>query len=293
MRRKGKRAALPPKHAANIAGHITDKKAPLGLTLCDPRDTIFSMTEQYPIYGDVKPQLHRQGIAFYYQMAGHFRTMISQNIWKPLERLPSMDELAAQYGVARVTIRQAIKLLEAEGILETHQGRGTFVRARPKVNPWLALQGNWLNLMENLSDHGVEILKSEQSLECLTLEGYDASFAPMYRYQLRKHSRSAQIFGLNHMYIDARIYDKAPALMDSKPVLLELKKFAPHPVKIARQALTIVQADVEVAHLLEVPLGMPLAKVCRIVIDSTDTIIYSCEIVYRGDTIKLDINLEF
>lgn len=241
---------------------------------------------------DVKPQLHRQGVAFYYQMAGHFRTMISQNIWKPSERLPSMDELAAQYGVARVTIRQAIKLLEAEGILETCQGRGTFVLAKPKVNRWLALQSNWLSLMENLSDHTVDILKSELSRECLVLDGYEASCAPLYRYQLRRHSRSSLVFGLNHMYIDARIYEKAPELMDSKPVLLELKKFAEHPVRTARQVLTIGQADVEMAHLLEVPLGMPLAKVRRVVIDSTNTIIYSCEILYRGDAITLDINLE-
>lgn len=260
------------------------------------KDTIFSMTGQQELppkfSPDLKPQLHRQGVAFYYQMANHFRRMISHNIWKVHDRIPSMDELATQYGVARVTIRQAIKLLEAEGLLETAQGRGTFITARPSTKRWLELHTNWLTLMDNLSDHQVDILKSELCGECLVLDGYEGDFAPLYRYQYRRHSRAGQVFGLNHMYIDARIYDKAPALMDSKPVLLELKKYADYSVHIARQVLTISQADAEVAQLLEIPLETPIAKVRRIVIDARNTIVYSCEIVYRGDTIKLDINLE-
>jgi CheY-like chemotaxis protein len=43
-------------------------------------------------------------------------------------RLPSHDELAQEYGVAPLTVRQALGRLEQEGYVSRQQGRGTFVR---------------------------------------------------------------------------------------------------------------------------------------------------------------------
>ena len=42
-------------------------------------------------------------------------------------RLPSEHELAAQYGVSRVTVRRAVAVLTSDGLLRTLRGRGTFV----------------------------------------------------------------------------------------------------------------------------------------------------------------------
>ena len=39
--------------------------------------------------------------------------------------------MAAQFGVARNTLRRIIRQLEAEGLIESHPGRGTFVRIAP------------------------------------------------------------------------------------------------------------------------------------------------------------------
>jgi DNA-binding GntR family transcriptional regulator len=49
-------------------------------------------------------------------------------------RLPTEDELAAQYGVARNTVRRAVEDLRERGLLETFHGRGTYVAslARPE-----------------------------------------------------------------------------------------------------------------------------------------------------------------
>jgi CheY-like chemotaxis protein len=48
--------------------------------------------------------------------------------YAPGARLPGYVELAAQFGVAAVTVRQVLARLEQEGLLTRQQGRGTFVR---------------------------------------------------------------------------------------------------------------------------------------------------------------------
>ena len=54
------------------------------------------------------------------------RMRLSAGEWAAGERLPSETELAARYGVARMTIRQAIGALASEGAVIRRQGLGTF-----------------------------------------------------------------------------------------------------------------------------------------------------------------------
>jgi GntR family transcriptional regulator len=42
-------------------------------------------------------------------------------------RFPGDEELRAQYGVSRHTVREAVRRLQAEGVIERGRGRGTFV----------------------------------------------------------------------------------------------------------------------------------------------------------------------
>lgn len=49
------------------------------------------------------------------------------------ERVPSENELAKRYRTSRPTVRRALALLKAEGLLNTEQGRGVFVRPKPHV----------------------------------------------------------------------------------------------------------------------------------------------------------------
>jgi GntR family transcriptional regulator len=57
------------------------------------------------------------------------RLRITAGEWGAGERLPSETELAAWYGVARMTMRQAVGALAAEGVLVRRQGLGTFAAA--------------------------------------------------------------------------------------------------------------------------------------------------------------------
>jgi GntR family transcriptional regulator len=64
----------------------------------------------------------------YRQIADRLRAAIDSGALRPGDRLPSEAELREHYGVARMTARQAIQELRAEGRVVAEHGRGVFVR---------------------------------------------------------------------------------------------------------------------------------------------------------------------
>ena len=50
--------------------------------------------------------------------------------YAPGSKLPNENELSLEMGVSRTTLREAIRILVAEGVLQVHRGKGTYVNAR-------------------------------------------------------------------------------------------------------------------------------------------------------------------
>jgi GntR family transcriptional regulator len=60
-------------------------------------------------------------------LAGDLRSRVLGGEWRRGGRVPSETELAASYQVSRVTVRTALKSLEAQGLVDIRHGAGTFV----------------------------------------------------------------------------------------------------------------------------------------------------------------------
>ena len=71
--------------------------------------------------------------AVYKQIADHLRAAIGRGSLREGEQLPSEAQLMKHYGVARMTIRNALRVLQDEGLVNAEHGRGVYVRARPPV----------------------------------------------------------------------------------------------------------------------------------------------------------------
>jgi GntR family transcriptional regulator len=69
----------------------------------------------------------------YLQIAAALREAINVGLLGPGDRLPSESELTGFYGVARMTVRQAVQELKSEGLVTAEHGRGVFVRSAPVV----------------------------------------------------------------------------------------------------------------------------------------------------------------
>jgi DNA-binding transcriptional regulator YhcF (GntR family) len=65
-----------------------------------------------------------------YRIYAELREQIVQGELAEGTRLPSHTQLAADFGVATLTVRHALSQLEAEGLVLREHGRGTFVTAR-------------------------------------------------------------------------------------------------------------------------------------------------------------------
>ena len=80
----------------------TDKHSPFVISQADPR----------PLYQQVKDQL---------------RHRVAIGVLKPGDEIPSIRQLAADIRVSVITIKRAYLELEMEGVIQTRQGRGSFV----------------------------------------------------------------------------------------------------------------------------------------------------------------------
>ena len=61
---------------------------------------------------------------------GLYRRIVVEKALAPGEKLPNEVELAAELGVSRATLREAVRTLAARGVLEVRRGKGTFVSER-------------------------------------------------------------------------------------------------------------------------------------------------------------------
>lgn len=71
--------------------------------------------------------------AVYKQIADHLRAAVGRGRLQPGEQLPSEAQLMEHYGVARMTVRNALRILQDQGLTTAEHGRGVYVRSRPPV----------------------------------------------------------------------------------------------------------------------------------------------------------------
>ncbi len=67
-------------------------------------------------------------IPLYIQFKDLLLTKIESGEWQPQHKLPSERSLCNKYGISRITVREAIKELTRDGLIESVPGKGNFVQ---------------------------------------------------------------------------------------------------------------------------------------------------------------------
>lgn len=87
-----------------------------------------------PVVGGARPALI-QGAPLADQVAAHLTSEIVAGRRSPESALPPEARLAAEMGVSRLTIREAVKVLAQKGLVRVERGRGTYVNAPARWSP--------------------------------------------------------------------------------------------------------------------------------------------------------------
>lgn len=70
----------------------------------------------------------------YLRIAADLRRRITSGEWQPDTTIPTLPELSAAYDVSETTIRNALRMLTNEGLIESRARAGTRVRPRPPIH---------------------------------------------------------------------------------------------------------------------------------------------------------------
>jgi GntR family transcriptional regulator len=220
------------------------------------------------------------------------RQRIARGTWPHGHRLPSLEALIVEFGVARVTVRQAIDVLAREGLVSPQQGRGTFVTGAPSRERIINVVTTLAELARVYEDTQPRIVNIDESVGSPPLAGDEGTAAPSYAFMRRVHLRAGKPYCVINIWLDERIFRKSPAAFRSQTVIPLLSAMKGLRIATAHQVLTIASADMEVAGLLELPMNAPVAEVRRVFKDEAGTVIYLADVTYRGDAIRLEMDLK-
>lgn len=235
--------------------------------------------------------LERSVSPYYAQLADAMRERIVKETWPIGAQIPTLPALAEEFGVGLVTVRQAVAMLKSEGLLAPEQGRGTFVQDKPQTHPQMRVETSLPALAELYRKLAPRLIPISEDIAMPRLRADDGLPAPRYRLLRRIHASDRQPTSVIAAYLDERVFKLAPRRFRSEvviPVLMDLKGVR---IGSARQILTIATAGVEAANALNIAVSAPVAEVRRVFCAPDGTVIYLGELTYRGDFVRVDMDL--
>ncbi|WFR73471.1 FCD domain-containing protein [Prescottella defluvii] len=151
------------------------------------------------------------------QVADQLRRRLQAGEWEIGSKLPGETTLAAELGVGRSTIREALRMLAGQGMLRARQGAGVFVeRTEPEFDGWEGvLQREAITAVVEVRA-AIEI----EAARLAALRATDADVAAMRRaLELRADAADAP----DREFVDADIaVHRAVVAAAHNPVLSEL-----------------------------------------------------------------------
>src|SRR4051812_5569023 len=173
----------------------------------------------------------------YLQLADLMRQRIARGTWPHGHRLPSLELLMAEFGVARVTVRQAVDRLAREGLLSPQQGRGTFVTGAPSRERIINVVTTLAQLAKVYEDTQPRIVNIDESVASPPLQPQEGTPADRYAYMRRVHVRDGTPYCVIDIYLQESIFRKAPAKFRSRTVIPLLTSMKGVDIHTAQQVL--------------------------------------------------------
>ena len=148
--------------------------------------------------------------AVYVQLMENILEKIRTGEYRVGEKIMSERQMAQQYGINRLTVRNAIKKLVEEGTLVSIQGKGTFVSRLPKNEKKVVFGDNEnVSLSQSLVQSGFQSSRTVLSFKKIENQGETRDYFPdsPQLYELIRLSRiDGQPYALQICYFPASLF---------------------------------------------------------------------------------------
>jgi GntR family transcriptional regulator len=229
----------------------------------------------------------RSRIPLYVQVASVMRQRIESGHWKVGDKISTIEELEAEFGIARVTVRQAIEILREEGLLDARQGRGTFVSGRVKEKHWFNLANDLEAHVSTVKNNVLRIVHIEEDAQSPTLEENEGALASGYTLLRSVQYNVEEPFAVVNLYLARDIFARDRKRFTRQPALPRVLEMGDIDIRHAFQTVTIGVAGPETSELLNVGLGEPTADCRMVLVDSGGIAIYVANFHYHRNCFVL------
>jgi GntR family transcriptional regulator len=231
---------------------------------------------------------------FYYQIEEGIRALIAQGVLKPGDMLPPEISLSHQFGVSRITIRQALSDLTNAGLLIRQRAVGTFVAQPRRAVPFIRERLG--SLTEEMAQQGLELQSRVLQQELITASG-----DIMHELEMKKPARVVLIRRLRSVNGIPLALETAHHPYERFPDLLTLnltdcsiydildRRYNARPV-FAHDRFVADLATGETARLLEINDGAPVMRLMRTAKDCNGLPMEFSISLYRADRHQFSIN---
>ncbi|MEX0407536.1 GntR family transcriptional regulator [Aquibium sp. LZ166] len=236
--------------------------------------------------------LREDGTPYYVQLAAIIRRQIVDETWNIGDRLPTLKQLVATFGVSPMTVRHALAGLESEGLISAERGRGTFVTGKPRMPesvPYL-LTGSPAYRGKDLS---FRVVPSSDSEAELRLSPEDGISLGDYRHMKRIFSRNDHPFIVGQYLVADVIHRMIPEKL-WKTELVSTLLYDTKDVGLSnvRQTFRVVSSMPTEADELDIRVHDPVVRVRRIFQNARKEVLCLAQLVYRTDGVVFDINID-
>jgi len=254
------------------------------------------------LVGQLDPASDR---AVFRQIADHLRDAIERGRLRPGEKLPSEAKLMGHYGVARMTVRNAIKELQAEGLVVSEHGRGVFVRPRPPVK---RLASDRFARRHRKEGKAAFIAESEAAGAIPTVDMIQVTEAPapaeiaerlkvapgeIVVVRSRRYSLNGRPVETATSYIPAELA-RGTRIMDANPgpggIYARLEEQGHTLERFVEDVFTRMPTREEARLLLLGP-GIPVFRLIRTAFDVNGRAVEVCDTIMSGDAYQLSYEL--
>ncbi len=231
-------------------------------------------------------------LPLYAQCEALLRRLIRQRQYREGDLLPDELTLANQFGVSRGTVREALKRLVAEGLIERRAGAGTRVVAAPMRTSLEA----WPSFTREMAQLGIEVQTLNWSIQSIAA---DASVAQALqitpgcrvRFLSRLRSADGEPAVQFHSWFHPRLGD-LKQLDSQRPLYEAIEALTGIAPGRSRETIRAGRADQAVAQRLRTDEGAPVLLRQRTVYDMIGRPFEYALVTYRADRFSYSITLD-